>query len=485
MREIEDGRSLSTLPVELKVHLGFKEDTQRKEWLIHDEIAGIGGADLYESLPARARVSSDGTRYEIGVREEDVDGLLALARIINPQAQGLDQVKSFWKNHPKFSIKEEAGWMYIGANIEPTPIDFETEFGPVQQAYDLAITAAIKNMTYGKMKAHDWHGDWMNYAENPNQRTLLFSTLEHITRSKQANHEINPKNIITANNLREFPLSIHKVTIHFAPGKLVWDGKQKNLDNIYVYADNGKPEVNISNTDSRYNNATKQWEHDDIKVKLPIPKELDIKTVDDLKKLKSMQILNDEWEVVGEMDIEVKVEDNAFRIISSDGKFNLEVRTPACEDCKIPTWKFPWPQNSCEDFDEKREKFSMHSVNTSLGIYRCLVNNNGVEKTFCFDCVGKLEDRYVREHPFVLRQRAIEVVRRRLDEMGNADVEIWEDQVWRKDSYGIKGWEFFTKIEYERDGRTIIRHTGIPTLSDEGVFTPNMLPRKYVEFRYR
>lgn len=46
-------------------------------------------------------------------------------------------------------------------------------------------------------------------------------------------------------------------------------------------------------------------------------------------------------------------------------------------------------------------------------------------------------------------------------------------------------WEFCTKIEYERDGRKIIRHCGRPTLSDDGEFKPNMHPKEYVDFRYK
>ena len=65
-------------------------------------------------------------------------------------------------------------------------------------------------------------------------------------------------------------------------------------------------------------------------------------------------------------------------------------------------------------------------------------------------------------------------------------VEIWDDQVWRTQLIsGQKGWQFFTRIQYERDGRNIIRHGGIPVLTDEGEFRPNMFPREYVTFRYQ
>lgn len=484
MVEREDWRQLSTLPVELKVHLGFREHPEQQEWLIHDEMTEVGGVELYEWLPARARVNREGTRYEVGARKEDVEGLLALARIINPQAQGLDRVRDFWQDHPKFSVREEDDWMYIGTNMEPTPIAFETEFGPVQQAYDLALTAAIKNMTYEEMKAHDWHGSWMEYAENPTQRTLLFTTLfDEITRGQESSSEIDPERIVTADNLRDFPLATYKTSIHFAPGTLIRNGIPKELKDVYVMAHNGSSEVDIIDTDARYNRETKEWEHDDFRLKLPIPEGLDVRTVDDLQKLGKGQIMDDKNEVLGEADVAITVEDNSFRIVSADGAIDLEVRTPACDDCKTPTWKFPWPDADPEDdFEASRKKFSMHSVNTSLGVYRCQVSQDGEQKTYCVDCVGKLEEKYAQDHPFVLRPRAIAVARRRLDEMDYNDVEIWEDQVWRT---GQPGWEFFTKLEYERDGRKITRYTGTPTLTDEGKFDPQMFPREYIEFQFR
>ncbi len=466
MVERKDWRNLSTLPVELKVTLGFTEDPQQKEWLIHDGIASVGGVDeIYESLPAIARVSRDGTRYEVGARREDVEGLLALARIIKLQAQDINWVKDFWRDHPKFSFKEEGGWIYVGTNMEPTPIGFETEYRPVMLAYDLAIEAAIGNLTYDEMKADKENGTWIDYVENPTQRTLLFSCLsDEISRGKESNHEIDPERIITSDNLREFPLATYKTAIHFAPGKLVQEGKQKILKDIYVCAHNGKPEVEIRGEDG-------------LNMRLSIPEEVNIRTVDDLRKLKQAQLINDKGEPSSEMDVDIKVEDNAFHVVSSDGKFDLEVRTPACEDCKIPTWKFPWPQEDSAEMDFPLKKFRMHEVSTSLGIYRCNVG----EKTYCFDCVSKLEEKYMHEHPFVMRSRAIDVARARLNNIGYTDVEIMEDQVWRTLA---PGWEFQTKIVYERDGRRITRYTGAPTLSDEGEFNSNMFSREYVDFRY-
>ena len=281
-KELRQG--LSTLSIELKVTLGFKEESQQKEWLIHDEIASVGGYvdfELYEWLPTRARVRSDGTRYEVGVRNEDLEGLLALAKIINPQCQGLDHVKNFWKDHPKFSVKEEEGWMYIGTNMDPTPMDFEMEYDPAQDAYDLTLIATIGNMTYEQMKNHERYGDDMKEVEDPEGQKILFS--------------------------------------------------------------------------------------------------------------------------------------------------------------RIP---------------------------------------EGLEQM--------VADGYERLSPSDDRLRVISITRKKLDEAGYPEVEIDEDQVWKVDSdEEEKGWQIFTRIKYERDGRKIIRHAGIPFLNDNGEVDLNLFPREYIEFRYK
>ena len=54
-----DNRNLSTLPVELKLKLGFTEEPS-SDWLINDELVNVEGAEHYEWLPTRARVLKEG-----------------------------------------------------------------------------------------------------------------------------------------------------------------------------------------------------------------------------------------------------------------------------------------------------------------------------------------------------------------------------------------------------------------------------------------
>lgn len=83
----------------------------------------------------------------------------------------------------------------------------------------------------------------------------------------------------------------------------------------------------------------------------------------------------------------------------------------------------------------------------------------------------------------------MEITRVKLDELGYPEVLIWDTQVWRAgfeypEEKG-KGWELYTKLEYERDGRKIVRYTGTSLLKDNGDFEPNLLPDEYINFRYK
>ncbi|HKC14666.1 MAG TPA: hypothetical protein VKC89_01735 [Patescibacteria group bacterium] len=467
MTEREDRRILSTLPVELKVHLGFNEPPEG-EWLIHDDFISVGNVELYEWFPARARVLKDGSRYEIGAAREDIEGLLSLAKLLSPQAGGIDKFLAFWGDHKKFSVKEEGELIFIGADIEPTPMGFEYAYDSVYSAYYLALTSAVKNMSYQELKKDAKYKFSIEQTEHPTQRALLFSTLAEEMGHGREPQQDEPEIVITANTLRDFPLETHKTMLAFAPGTLIRDGKTRELTDIDVIGYNGESSIRL-------------WASlQDLRANLPIAEGVEIKTVDDLKKLKKLKLLNDREEVVNEMDVEITVDDDAFKIVSEDKSFELEVRKPVCEDCKIPTWKFPpgpcWIDGK---HDPRDTKFSMHSTSSSLGIYRCLVNTEKGQKTYCINCVETLEENYVKDHPFVSKPRATDVVRRKLDEMGNPDVEIWEDQIWRLG----KGWEFYTKLEYERNGRKITRYAGKPTLSDGGKFEPNLFSREYIQFR--
>ena len=126
----------------------------------------------------------------------------------------------------------------------------------------------------------------------------------------------------------------------------------------------------------------------------------------------------------------------------------------------------------------------MHSTGSggSRGNYECHIDTPEGQKLYCFDCVKKVEAAYLEEHPTARRATAIEIAKGKLTEAGYPDVQIWDTQIWRMRP---GQWELFTYIDYERDGKSIRRHTGIPTLTDDGEFEPNMKPREYVDFIYQ
>src|SRR5579884_3012812 len=64
----------------LQQELDFVPD-ETGEWIINDNIEGVGDYSTHEAIDARVRVSSDGALTEIGARIEDLSGLLELYKI--------------------------------------------------------------------------------------------------------------------------------------------------------------------------------------------------------------------------------------------------------------------------------------------------------------------------------------------------------------------------------------------------------------------
>lgn len=487
---------INQLAVELQRQLNFKFDS-KKEWLFDDEFNQVGGIEYGESLPARTRVSKDGTRFEVGARVQDLEGLLELNRIIRPTVQTVDAVINFWKNNHKFATRVEDEWVYIGANIEPTIKGLETEYGAVNFAYDVALESAISGRSYEELARDEkWDGHLIikQIQEPGHARTGLFDR----TVEEEAWQQCEPESEegvtcetippIAANNLREFPLDTNKTSLDGIPGTMItWDGRSKELERAFIIAHNGRPEVEIFNVKSDYDSSKKEWSHDRTAVTLPIPEGVEIKTVKDLVKLHKAQVklLTDQTEESAELDVDITVQENSFRIAAqeSNNPFSLEIRTSTCTDCQVPYWKFrtPTSEEAEEDCNPYKE-FGLHFGGGGRGYYECYVDTPERKKLYCFDCVKKLEAAYLEKHPTARRSTAIEIAKGKLAEAGYPDVQIWDTQVWRMEP---EQWELFTYIEYERDGKTIRRHAGIPTLADNGDFEPNMQPREYIDFRYK
>lgn len=478
MREKEERRNLSTLPVELKVKLNFREDPQEPGWLIHDSFGEVGNIELYEWLPTKTRVSSDGSRYELGVDREDLEGLLALWRLSKPNVQDVDKIISFWENHPQLDAHQEGEMVFLGVDIEPTPAGFEKKYSTLMQGYNTAITGAIENLTYQQMMKIKKYRDHIKYFETVDQQTMLFSSLCEYMDVNVAKTEVveEDKEQISADTLTELPIVDNKFFLYFAPFTLIEDDKRREGADVMLSSrtNDGERTINL-------------WKAFGFGIDIFVPQGVEIETVRDLQKLTQARLLDKDQKTKANLQVSITVKDDFFRITSNDRKFVLEVRKPKCEGCDIPIWKFPWPEGEPSSLNlpsvaSVSSGYFLHNVNTSLGIYRCLVQAEAGEKTYCSDCIDPLEQEYIDIHPFVSEARATEVVRRRLDEMHYEEASIDNKEGWnfRKG----RGWEFFAKIEYQRNGKRILRYVGRPYLSDEGEFTPNMLSHEHVNFRY-
>lgn len=497
----------STLPVELKVNFGFSPDPSQK-WIQSDNFdhVSIGGAELGEWLPTRARVLADGTRYEIGARRVDIEGLLELNKLVKPDVRGMDHVVGFWEGRPKVKVTEEDDFVFMGVDIPPTVEGFEQEFGAVTGAFDVAIAAAVEGKTYVQMLQDKWHKHWVNDVEKDRHGggTMIFNNFfdrldEGEEPAEGSACRVRPQVIV--DTLREFPIDTHETSVHFAPATVIRDGVKKEFKDIWLIAHNGRsPEifggaetVDINGHESIFNNEAEKWESDGFNVSLQIPEGTEVKTVNDMAKLDKAAVTRNRYSdgrdsVINYLDVDVTVGDKSVKVDSKDGTFSVEVRQPSCDECEIPTWKFRWPteEEFAQDWDPTNREFRMHGANTSLGIYRCDMRSDEGDKTHCIDCAKKVEAQYLQEHPFASKARSVEIARGRLDNSGFSDINIVADQVWRTPGLtGIAGWEFFTEIQYQRDGRNIIRYTGSPVLRDDGTFESNMRSREYVDFRYK
>lgn len=469
------------LTTELQAQFNFTPDSTQ-HWLQSDTFdhASLGGVEVYEWLPTRTRVLASGSRLEMGTRRVDIAGLLELAKIIHPKVTGVDDVLNFWQGRPNIKVTEDGDWVYMGVNIEPTTEGFESRFSQPEFAFSAALTAAMEGKSYLQMRRSKWHGGFMEHVEalEPGSRAGIFDhpRSEGAEIASGSSCELPP--IITAANLLEFPLETSKTSLH-APVAVVEGGRRILTDDrAWIIAHNGWDNVdfNVHYHDWRREKSR----HKSVDLYLPIPEGVEVKTFADLSKLTRAVIYkwNEGWNPKStsrwETDVKVDVEEHRVRVATTDGSFKLEAKEPACDNCGTPEWKFRRPTEEEDRWNPYPEIYLERRDNE-----RC-----------CLDCKPKLEQEFADAHPFARRSKALVEGRKRLDELGYPDVEIWEDQV---SPLGVhtgrqkyQGWELFTRIKYTRDGRDVIRSTGTPVLSVDGELTmPEMMSREFVDFRYK
>lgn len=472
-----------SLPQELQAKLSFRPDDENK-WLIDDEMTRVGGGpDLFEYLPTRIRVSMDGSRVEFGARCEDLEALLALARTVIPKVGSVNRIRDFWKDHWKFSSQEEGDWIFIGENIEPTTDAFEREYSRLNFAYDAAIAAAIHDKSYKGLVRRKRERKIIRAAEEENRagRSMIFVNLmKNVEKAQEEYREcpVDPETIVTAEALRDFPLRSYKTSINFAPGELTLNGSKTRFGNITVVAYNGRPEVFIRASNDHYDWKKEKWLSHSIRVTLPIPSDNPIETVTDLEGLTIaiVEIETPQGKIKRELVVDIKVEDDSFVLETRDDHFALQVEKPICDGCKIPVWKFPY---RTAPYIAGTDSGPFYQTNMSLGIIRHLVDSDEGRRTYCPDCIPAIVDQYLEAHPFASHERARNILRRRLDEMGYNQV-----QMYRDDIYGWGNlWVADTIIEYQRGRRMIARYCGSVRLNHDGKFESKLFPLEYVNFR--
>ncbi len=483
MVEREDRRFLSSLPVELQVTLGFEKD-QSGEWLVHDEFVGVGNPYQHgETVPASIQVASDGSHYRIRTHRNDIEGILALSALNNPQTGTFVDFTAFWNDHPKFRTFLDDDHVYIGMNITPTPAGFEEDVFTVNEAYDLALSAVMEGKSYRDLLENEETREELARIEGVHGRSLLFSSMEQELYGDRPEREPEPP--IEADTLADFPIGRSRTSMNFVPGNIRLGSEDRKIESAWVVLQPAHDMVPrrlvIWDPVSRYDREKGEWDKDTLTLEIPIPDEVDIQTMKDLEKLTSVQLKRERVSTEeANFPVSISVVEDTLTGTSYDGNVEVKLEKPTCDNCEQPNWKFPFPDDElAEELEEVRSFFG---YNIGAGIMRFQVPVADRTECICANCVRPLVNQYLQDHPFATKKRAINVARRRLDESGNTNIQIIEDQVWRT---GESGWEFMTELEYERNGRKIKRYTGTPTLTDDGSFNNNLKSREYINFRYK
>lgn len=513
-------RPETDLPSGLKEQFNFSPDPTG-QWLQSDDFGhvSIGGILEGEWLPTRARVSADGTRFQIGARIVDFKGLIELSRItrlkrILSTDEAYNNILNFWSglaennlssgdSNPVVQVTEEDDILFMGIEVKPTARGLETRFSEVGFSYDAALHATIEGKSFDQMLKDDWYGDSIKRLLKPRQEgeggySVIFSYDRAESEATEGSTcPVVP--LITADTLQDYPLGSVWYGLHDTPGRFRSLGMEKEFKKgSAIVIQPGRP--NVLDGSRMVEIRLPKLGDATMTIFLQIPEDVEIQTIDDLKKLTTAETfvkVGEGGTAVSRTEVAVTVENDSLRIISADQGLEIELGKPCCPECKIPTWKYPdshdlidhqGSNKSPSEWGDYAFLYGYHAggglgprFNPFFGKYE------GEEAEICGNCIIPAVEGFIKEHPLAARSRAIEVTRQKLDELGYPDIQIWENQVWRAgfEYPGVNGWEIYTKLEYERDGRKIMRHTGIPLLKDDGTFEPNLLPDEYIKFRYQ
>lgn len=468
----------------LESHLHFINDG---EWVYHDDFERIGGSDLFEWLPARIRVSNDGNIFEMGVRIDDLKKLFELTTLVGKHHGTTDEFIQFWNeaNQPKFATYASAEWIYLRQNIQPTVQGLEQEYQGMVHAYDVTLSGIMEGKSFKQLSQSSPYLHKIHAAlHTEGYGVLLFDelglhNLEQVRDQLPMFYE-EPLPSIQANVLGEFPLNDPEITLNFAPGTIRIDQSEKQFDNFTIQAYNGEPVVNIFASTRDYDLATETWRRDDVSLSFQIPPDESVLTIQDLEKLSVVHFTraNEAETLVDEIiPVQIAVSDHDLFIASVDGTIDVVISMPCCFDCGIPNWQFP--QNTPPHSNAAVSIDQFYTRNDSLGIAQYITHFDGESHTFCGDCIDGAIETYIKTHEYADDAIALQRIRAELDDLGYSYIRIIDGALMRTDS----GWNAITSYEYERDGRKIIRFTGLIEITDDGVLELHLQPKSYIDFQ--
>lgn len=427
--------------------------------------------EFVEHLPVIVRVSKDGKTLEVGARKEDIQGFLDLSRTIFTAAEDADKVTSFWDGHPTYSGKEDGDYIFIGRDIEPTKEGFEKCIVAMEDAFSLALHSAIYAKSYNTYKGSGPnsldHQLFSRIEEHP-QISHIFDIPEQ-PEMEEEEALVFPaaKPAIEVDYMCDFPMKDQSHSLQHVPGKITYDGTTASVSGgFWIIADNGNPNVDM--------HAHIGYEY--VELSLPIPEGTEIATVRDFEKLTTLNVTGD-FSLLpeGTMQVQVKVEQDSFRIVSADGRFEVQVENIRCDTCGIPYWKFPSYTES--------EGFLPHGSCAPVkgeGGVQYFVGDSVPRKCYCGTCYGDLDREYQKEHPLTNKDNAVRAIREELDKQGYSNVNIDPEYMARS----CDGWQADVAIAFEKDGVRVERCAGFPFVRDDGTIELNMRPKEFLEFEY-
>lgn len=463
-------------------------ETQGEDWVTNDQLVKLGGPELYEQIPARLRVSATKNRYELGAHTQDLDALFALAQLAGARPSGAEGLSEFWHVDSGFTAHTDGDHLYIGMDMEPTVGRFERNFHRVIEAYDAALTGAVRGQTVTELAQDNWYSLVLSHlADTTSNAVTSFPELS--TDYIQDDHiaiveETEP---ITADTLQDFPL-IPYDHLTVIPGRVIYKDVIYDINHHGALYFGPQSEAAghlgiVELTTSRIFTGD-QNRHGSIAVRLLVPDNTPINTVADLTAVTEAEIsLYDNGEIEEVRPTQVQVSSDSLVVQSGDVTITFE--TPECGRCETPLWKFTQDTAAMDHITQPSSQWpdTARLYGLSTGGDRATVYHSDFDRSqiFCGNCIVPVTDEYIEQRPFAALSLASDQAQAIIDQLGYLDASVHHDVSDRRDN----GWVFVPEIEYSRNGRQITRYLGNIQVADDGEVQASLHGPEIVNFRYQ